>query len=75
MAFQRIFKKAKVDRAKANVEAAKQRLADLAEQPSKGKSRSVAEKKVLSAKKELYRSEQELSGLSRQPTDKVSRPG
>ena len=56
-------KRAKVDRAKANVEAAEQKLADLADQPRKKKSFSAAEKKVRSAKKELYRAEQELNGL------------
>ena len=67
--------KAKVDRSKANVEAAEQKLADLADQPRKKKSCSAAEKKVRSAKKELYRAEQELNDLERTALRQSIPPG
>ena len=55
--------RAKVDRAKDKVESAEQKLAGMDNLSRKKKSRSDAEKKVRSAKKELYRAEQALNDL------------
>lgn len=68
-------KKAKVDHSKANVEAAEKKLADLADQPREKKSCSAAEKKVRSAKKELYRAKQELNDLEQAALRQSIPPG
>jgi hypothetical protein len=56
-------KRNKVDRAKLKVEDAERKLADMGDHPGKNKTRLKAEKKLRSAKKELYRAEQELEDL------------
>jgi len=68
-------RRANVDKARARVEDAKQKLPDQDPGSFIKKNRTSAEKKVRSAKKELYRAEQSLADLEQQAHKQNIPPG
>jgi hypothetical protein len=68
-------RRAKIDKAKARVEDAEQKLQETGPRPFTKKNRASAEKKVRSAKKELYRAEQSLEDLEQQAHRQNIPPG